>query len=44
VCMLSKAEVSAEGGSICNWDSSRFAQSITINILQCVRTVHGSVR
>lgn len=38
VCMLSKAEVSADGGSICNWVSSRFAQSITIRILQIVRT------
>lgn len=37
VCILSKAEVSADGGSICSWDSSRFAQSITIRILQDVR-------
>lgn len=33
LCILSYADVKADGGSICNWDNSRFAQSITINIL-----------
>ena len=32
-CRLSKAEVKGDGGSSWSWESSRFAQSITIRIL-----------